>query len=141
GLMGDLVGRERQAQASGDDESAHRARLWQARCLREHLARWAPIFALTVQRVTRRPLHRLLADLTIELVLEEVGAVPLEEGGVAASPGVAEAPSRQPATGEEEIGINGIVRQLITPAEVGVFISRADINRLAASLELPVAVG
>jgi hypothetical protein len=30
---------------------------------------------------------------------------------------------------------------LITPTEVGVFISRADINQLAAALELPVPLG
>src|SRR4051812_30245243 len=67
-LMRDLVAAERQSYASGEDERARRARLLQARLLHEHLARWAPIFALTLKRVARRPLHRLLADLTTEMV-------------------------------------------------------------------------
>ncbi len=49
-------------------------------------------------------------------------------------------PPGAPHDGEER-GINAIVRRLITPAEVGILLCRADMARLGRSLGLPVAIG
>src|SRR4051812_13837571 len=58
-LMRHLIAAQRQAEATGDHALALHARHLQSRCLHEHLAVWAPTFALTLQRTARRPLHRL----------------------------------------------------------------------------------
>jgi TorA maturation chaperone TorD len=139
GLMRHLLAVERRADASGDAAKTIQARRQQARFLHEHLARWAPILALTLERVARGPLHRLLATLTLEMVMEELALVERSEVGGRGSGTLASESLRPPAPDEQSI--NSVVRQLITPAEVGVFISRADINTLAGSLELPVQMG
>jgi hypothetical protein len=51
------------------------------------------------------------------------------------------APNHQPPTSDDERGINRVVRQLITPDLVGVFLSRGDLSALGRRLGLPVPIG
>lgn len=159
-LMRDLARREQHAGAW--------ARRLRARCLREHLARWAPLCALTVARVTVEPLYRLLATLTTDLVLSDLTALPpapparpgvadqsdgppppvddLDETLDAEAPGplrpYGDAGSRREAGADpDERGLNALVRQLITPVDSGLLLTRADLTRLAGTLDLPVAIG
>jgi TorA maturation chaperone TorD len=141
-LMRDLITAERQAARSGDRASAHRALDRQTLLLGEHLARWVPIYARDAARVTNSALYSLVASLTVELILSDLtwlgGSRPDSEQE--RLPQVAVEASKQ---GEEQEGdgINRIVRRLVTPADVGILITRADIGALARGLDLPVPVG
>jgi TorA maturation chaperone TorD len=48
------------------------SRAQQYRCLVHHLARWAPVFLRVVERVADHPLYRTLAQVTLELVLNDL---------------------------------------------------------------------
>ena len=161
-LMRELITAELHAQARGDEGGERWARAQQAYCLHDHLARWAPICAQAVMRVTTQPLYTLLATLTTELVLSDLDAVPAP----VVSPRIAlerhltcpetrpsavdsdldadssaRAASGEGASAEDAGGINAIVRQLITPATTGVLLTRADISGLGRMLHLPITVG
>jgi TorA maturation chaperone TorD len=146
-LMSDLIAAERDAGSAGEPAQENRAQTLQARCLHDHLAAWVPVFALTVQRIARRPLHRLLAGLTIEMVLTDAERSNQKSEGLQPStsnPSQTQGHALQPSpfnAPRDEQGINDVVRRLITPAEVGVFITRADIHRIASDLQLPVSLG
>jgi putative dimethyl sulfoxide reductase chaperone len=143
-LMSDLIAAERQAARSGDRERARWALEQQALLLDEHLARWAPVYARDTARVTGSALYRLAASLTVELILSDLSWLgetrprpeqeDLQHVAASASTGGRE----QEDDGE---GINRIVRRLVTPAEVGTLITRADIGALAREHDLPVPVG
>lgn len=162
-LMHDLLAAERQAIVDGDPEGLTLARQRQAECLHHHLARWAPICAATMTRVTSEPIYNMLAMLTTELVLSEVGrlaapvapdlrilppdqpppATPLVSEEADLDP---EAPTSLRPLGDSEQdeggpGIGAIVRRLLTPAEVGIFLTRQEIRDLGRLLQLPAPVG
>jgi putative dimethyl sulfoxide reductase chaperone len=161
-LMRDLIAAELHAHGRGDADGMHWARTQQARCLHEHLVRWAPICAQAVMRVATQPLYAILASLTTELVLSDLEHVPstgvpppitLEPYSTHQEPPPSsddsdldpESPAPlRPYSGsayEDAHGINAIVRHLLTPAEVGVLLTRADISGLGRALQLPVAIG
>lgn len=48
------------------------SRAQQYRCLVHHLAYWAPVFLRTVERVTDQPLYCTLAQVTLELILNDL---------------------------------------------------------------------
>jgi len=161
-LMRELITAELHAQASGDADGVRWARAQQALCLHDHLARWAPICAQSITRVTRQPLYTVLAALTTELVLSDVDAIPapvvlpriaLEhhltcgETRPSADASDLDAQSRarlgsgENVSAEDARGINAIIHQLITPATTGVLLTRADISGLGRTLQLPIAIG
>ncbi|MCG8347238.1 MAG: molecular chaperone TorD family protein [Chloroflexales bacterium] len=171
-LMAHLIVAERYAAGRADETAVQWARAQQARCLHEHLARWAPILAQSLVRVATQPLYSAAATLTTELVLTDLGTFPsahwIDELPIvsreSATEGQFAAPDPQlldlfndldpeapiplrPYTdtpseaGEDERGIGRIVRQLLTPQEVGVFLSRADIGSLGQALQLPLPMG
>ena len=134
-LMSELAQAEAEAEAAGDGVRRGWARRMQARCLDEHLARWAPVYALTLARVARRPVYQTLAALTAELVAGDVG-----EHGEAGTEGQGgEDASR--FTLDAESGVGAIVRDLLTPARVGVWLCRADLRAIGQRLGLPVPMG
>jgi TorA maturation chaperone TorD len=147
GLMSELVAQEQQAHAHGDWRAARRVQSFQARCLGQHLAHWAPICAHTVARLTTQPLYAALAILTTELVLADLAAaharhIPLADRPAqhASAPPYDEAAAESPLRfGEEddERGVGVIVRQLLTPDRVGVLLCRADISAIGRALGLP----
>ncbi|MCW5853247.1 MAG: molecular chaperone TorD family protein, partial [Anaerolineae bacterium] len=131
-LMAELAQAEAKAEAVGDGARRQWARRMQTRCLNEHLARWAPIAALTLARVAREPIYQALATLTAELVASDVGENRKtgEEGRDAS-----------PITDHDEPGVGAIVRELLTPARIGVWLCRADIRAIGQQLGLPVPIG
>lgn len=154
--LGHLVALEDRAAGDGDRDAAAHARRLQARCLREHLARWAPLCCLAVRRVTVEPLYRELADLTLDLVLEDLAAlVPVEPAapeGTSDAGGAPDATDTPPPStsrteaaaaseDDEGSGLSRIVRDLVTPARSGLFLARADLGRVARALGLPLALG
>jgi len=161
-MMRELITAELHAQASDDADGVRWARAQQALCLHDHLACWAPICAQTITRVTTQPLYTLLATLTTELVLSDIDAVPApvvlprialerqftcRETRPSAGDGDLDPESPVPvrsdggANAEDARGINAVVRQLITPATVGVLLTRADISGLGRTLQLPITIG
>lgn len=170
-LMRDLIAGERRAAARGDNLGMVSARALQRRCVAGHLAVWAPLCCASIVNVAREPLYTLLARLTVDLVLgdlEEFGpsgatlTVPVCQQ-------VAITADAMPAEGETEgdefdpespiplrpysrsqrgwddegegPGINSVVRRLLTPAEAGLFLARAQLNDIARALDLPAPVG
>ena len=133
-LMAELAQAEADAEAAGDAARQAWARGMQARCLDEHLACWAPVYALTLARVARQPVYATLAALTAELVAADVGAY-----GKTGEGGDTLRASR--LTHDDDPGVGDIVRDLLTPARVGLWLCRADIRAVGQALGLPVPVG
>lgn len=160
-LMSALIAVELGALQAGDPITAQESRGLQARCLHEHLARWAPLCARTVARVTAQPIYALLATLTTELTLSDLAAfpppltlaIPLASQEPSSLPPTADAddidpesplplhPYHHDAPDDDERGVNAIVRQLITPADVGVLLTRADLIGIGRALQLPSPIG
>jgi TorA maturation chaperone TorD len=139
-LMRELIAAERQAARAGDRAMARWALERQSLLLDEHLARWAPVYARDAARVTTSPFYRLVASLTVELILSDLSWL-----GEASRAEHARAPHVAAGPGEgreqDEEGINRIVRRLICPCDVGLLITRDDMSALARELDLPVPVG
>ena len=140
-FMAELVA----AEAAG--RAPDRARSLQARCLDEHLAGWAPLCALTVARLAPHPIYHALAQLTWELVLADAPPLtrPLPEGeegktSEPSPPGRGQGEGRD-AGGEEPESLEQVVRGLLTPARVGVFLCREDMRRIGQALGLPTPPG
>jgi TorA maturation chaperone TorD len=162
GLMRELITAELQARARGDAGGERWARAQQALCLHAHLARWAPLCARTIARVTTQPLYTLLATLTTELVLSDLDSVPAavrlprialerqltgretrpssDDNGLGPESPIPIRPDGD-ANAEDARGINAIVGQLIRPARTGVLLTRSDISGLARTLHLPLTIG
>jgi TorA maturation chaperone TorD len=161
-LMRELITAELHAQAGGDADGVRWARAQQVWCLHDHLARWAPICARTITRVTTQPIYTMLAALTTELVLSDVVVVAAPVGlpRIALELHLTRRETRPSsddndldpespipirpdggANAEDARGINVIVRQLITPATTGVLLTRSDISSLARTLHLPLTIG
>lgn len=170
-LMRDLIARERRAAAQGDNLAIAAARALQHRCIADHLAVWAPLCCASVIGVTREPLYALLARFTVDLLLGDLeefgesgapltvpayrpvaipsGAVPAESETEAGELDPESPIPLRPYGGSrggwddegEEPGINAVVRRLLTPVESGLFLARAELNRVARGLELPAPVG
>lgn len=116
------------------------SRAQQYRCLVHHLARWAPVFLQTVERVADHPLYRTMAQVTLELILNDLEQsaslppwIPLDhqiDGATAPLEKDAETHGRD----DGELDLSQIVRCLITPDIAGVFITRRDISGLGRRL-------
>lgn len=96
-----------------------------------HLALWAPVFVLTLRRLSPPPFYAVLGELTAELLLAALpGGLPGDPFPVLPHPG-----------DEETCDLPGLVRRLLTPYYAGLYLAREDIARLSRSLDLPAAVG
>ncbi|MFN8474720.1 MAG: molecular chaperone TorD family protein [Anaerolineae bacterium] len=139
-----------------DGRAPEPARRRQTRFLAEHLARWAPICALTVARLTPHLIYHALAQLTWELVLADTPLTPLpplpfwERGGRQQtvenlSPPFptewGKGPGDEGRTAAEPESLGQVVRTLLTPARVGVFLCRGDMRRIGQALGLPTPLG
>ena len=93
-----------------------------------HLALWAPVFVLTLRRLSPPLFYAALGELTAELLLAT-----LPDGAACSFP-------VSPA-GEDDGDLAGLVRHLLTPCQAGLYLAREDIARLSRGLDLPLAVG
>jgi TorA maturation chaperone TorD len=137
-LMGELAGRVPR-------EPSARAHMV---ALVGHLAAWLPACAEAISHTAYAPLHRALAEIAVELVLSELG----ESEALPALPQPLchqrierelAPPLRSQPKGEMEVqdlDLHQIVRRLLTPDEVGVFICRADIAGIGHGLGLPAPI-
>ena len=144
----DHLGIELHLMAELSARAAHEqgARVLAARLLHQHLAAWLPACAEAIRRVARAPLYGALAAIATELTLAD-----LEEFAPPPAPRTEMAPDGEapaPQAGEtaaelrtgEEYALQAIMRQLLTPDEVGVFISRSDISAISRTLELAAPI-
>jgi TorA maturation chaperone TorD len=141
-------------------DPAARSRI--AELLHRHLAAWLPPCSEALARVARAPLYRALAEIATELVLADLERFPAPETSevgratrhktsqnaqiseVWRTEAYAPSPQRESGLGgeglEDERGLRPIVRRLLTPDDVGVFISRADIAAVGHALALPAPI-
>ncbi len=115
------------------------ARHYQAIVIHQHLARWVPVAMLTMQTVARAPHFKVLAGVTLELVLSEVS-------DFSAADTILEvenhsAPSLPTEDETEEQGLSSLIRPLVTPVECGLFLTRSEIRTMARQLKLPTLMG
>lgn len=127
------------------------ARAHQHRCLDDHLACWAPVFLGVVERVANHPLYRTVAQVTLELILNDLERsdrlalwIPLDERQGASDPSLSAVQDQDASGLSVHLGddrvrdLNQIVRSLIIPDIAGVFISRHDISALGRRLRIKV---
>jgi putative dimethyl sulfoxide reductase chaperone len=115
--------------------------------LHDHLAAWLPACTEAIGRVARAPLHRALAEIAVDLVLDDLETVaslpphpqPLSPGG-RGEPDSARVEGPGGEGDSEGSDLRQIVRRLLTPDEVGVFICRADIATTGHALGLPAPI-
>ncbi len=111
--------------------------------LREHLAVWLPACAEALARGARAPLYRVLAEVATELVLYDLAEFALARPRPRTHQ-ESEEPDRTRAwawgSRGESAGLRQTVRRLLTPDEVGILISRADIAAIGHALGLPAPV-
>lgn len=122
-----------------------------------HLALWAPIFLLTLERLDPHPFYARLAELTQALILETLPDNPLPPG-IDPFPSLPPAPvyrgTYQPAPGQPELEVEALKGQpiqgdslrqvldhLLIPRQAGLYLTRQDLAAAALALELPGVVG
>jgi TorA maturation chaperone TorD len=118
-----------------------------------HLALWSPAFILTLRRLTPHPFYATLADLTLDLLLTTLppnsqftihhSLFTIDLFPLLPPPPVYDREGRliPPDQREPETEIRSLVKQLLTPCEAGLFLTREDIARLSRALDLPLVVG
>jgi len=125
--------------------------------LTTHLALWAPVFLLTLERLDPHPFYARLGELTLALILETLPADPLPvdadpfpslppapvyRGTYQATPGQplpnAAELHEEPPSGENP---RQALRRLLTPRQAGLYLTRQDLAAAARALELPGGVG
>jgi hypothetical protein len=123
-----------------------------------HLALWLPPFVLALQRLKPHPFYQLLGDLTLELVLSTLPEEALPPGSdpfpalhfsVEAGDALETVEFQEEAvelsllSGNEEeiVGLRDLVKHLLPPCQVGLFLSREELARLGQRLKLPPVVG
>jgi TorA maturation chaperone TorD len=77
-FLGHLALEEAEASAAGDERRAAASRGRQRRFLRDHLGRWAPVWATALERLARQPFYAALAGVVRDFVLAELGAAVAE---------------------------------------------------------------
>jgi putative dimethyl sulfoxide reductase chaperone len=115
------------------------ARAHTSALLHGHLAAWLPACAEAIGRVARAPLHRALAEIAVELVLGELAEWdPPPPHPQPLSPAWERGSGGEGA--DNGLDLHQIVRSLLTPDEVGIFICRADMAAAGHALGLPAPV-
>jgi len=153
GLMAYLLAIEIRALREQNPALLTWARAHQHRCLSDHLAHWAPVFLGVVERVANHPLYRTVAQVTLELILNDLERsaslplwIPLDERRVAPDPTPSpvqdeDAGALSAHTGDDSArDLNQIVRSLIIPNIAGMFISRYDISMLGRRLRIKAPI-
>jgi TorA maturation chaperone TorD len=120
----------------------------------EHLALWVPAFVLTLRRLKPHPFYATLADLTLALLLTTLTTNPLstihyppssisDPFPILPPPPVYDREGHliPPAERAPETGLREVVKQLLTPCESGLFLTREDIARIGRALEVPAVMG
>ena len=125
--------------------------------LSAHLALWAPVFILTLERLAPQSFYARLGELTLALLMEILPEYPLPAGADpfpslppapvyrgtyqaipgAASPKAAEL--GEPSPPGESLG--QVLCGLLTPRQAGFYLTRQDLAGIGLSLDLPGAVG
>ncbi len=133
-----------QATAEGRASGAAWAEAQRQQFVATHLAVWVPPFADAVRRAAPASLYETVATVTRDLVLWELSnalTVPAADPfPVLFADADTETAQGEP-TEEDEVGLNSIVRTMITPARVGLWLSRADMRGIARHLHLPLGMG
>jgi TorA maturation chaperone TorD len=125
--------------------------------LSRHLALWGPPFVLTLRRLNPHPFYASLAELTLDLILTLLPALPQPDELFPALPPPPvyqgseplpagfeeEAAPAEPdqGAGEAELSLRALVRRLLAPREVGVYFSREDLAGIGYTLALPGVMG
>lgn len=121
--------------------------------LARHVALWLPAFVSALERLAPAPFYAALAGLTLQLTLSTLADVPSLSGNPFPvlppppvyrgsgpdefSPGRADSP--EPA--EPELRLRDVVGHLLPPSQVGLYLTREDIARVAQNLGLPASMG
>jgi len=124
--------------------------------LTAHLALWAPVFLLTLNRLDPHPFYARLAELTLALILETLPETPLPVGvdpfpSLPPAPvyrGTYQPPPGKPALKAEELpeqslqgdSFHQVLRHLLIPRQAGMYLTRQDLAAAAMALDLPVVV-
>lgn len=122
-----------------------------------HLALWAPVFNLTLERLDPHPFYARLGELTLALILEALPAEPLPLGtdpfprlppaplyrGTYQAPteqstSQADAPQENTQQGES---LRQVLSHLLTPRLAGLYFTRQDLVAAGIALQLPGGVG
>lgn len=118
-----------------------------------HLALWVPPFVVTLRRLAPPPFYADLGSLTLDLLLATLPDNPLPPntdpfpnlppppvytGSNEPPPDAPDAPDEEST---ESVGLRGVVRRLLTPCQVGLFLTRQDIAQLSQALDLPASMG
>jgi len=118
-----------------------------------HLALWVPPFVFTLRRLAPPPFYADLGSLTLDLLLAtlpenpvspntdpfpKLPPPPVYTGSDEPPPDAAVAPDEEST---ESVGLRGVVKRLLPPCEVGLFLTRQDIVQLSQALELPASMG
>ena len=137
------------------------------RLLTRHLALWVPPFVLALGRLAPHPFYATLGDLTLNLVLSILPDQPLltnsdpfpnlpplpvyrdsddmtnpDRGGEWVNrPPTAVTSQSLIENNEDEIGLRDIIKQLLPPCKVGLFLTREDIARIGQALNSPGLMG
>ncbi len=125
--------------------------------LTAHLALWAPVFLLTLNRLKPHPFYAHLAELTLGLILETLPEDPLSIGAnpfpsLPPAPiyrGTYQPPPGQFALEAEELGeqprqgksLREVLERLLVPRQAGLYLTRQDLAAVAMELDLPRVVG
>ena len=146
--------------AEGHIELAHRLH-------GQHLALWAPVFVLTLRRLSPPSFYARLGDLTLDLLLTTLHhGLPPERAPADHSDPFPDLPPPPVYRGtEDELpkdqpdfqnlrdltirntpyeipnSLGDLIRGLLPPRQVGLFFTREDIALLSRSLNLPVGLG
>ncbi len=126
-----------------------------------HLALWAPVFVLTLRRLTPHPFYDILGDLTLDLLLAtlpeeavptngdpfpDLPPPPVYRGTYDRATDLPDSDNpggRRQADGGEEgtMTLRHLIRQLLPPRQAGLFLMREDIALISRRLHLPTGLG
>lgn len=124
-------------QEDGDVLDSARARHGQQALLFEQILPWFPCFAAAIRRTAPEGLYACLSEVTLEALLEHAQlfeGVPPPFAFPEAEPTALEIPLVGKRKNEE---VRRALRALMTPAQSGLFLGRADILRLGKQLGVP----
>jgi TorA maturation chaperone TorD len=126
-----------------------------------HLALWAPVFVITLRRLTPHPFYNILGDLTLDLLLttlpEEAVPInsdpfpdlpppPIYRGTYDRATDLPDSenlggPRQSEGSEEEAITLHNLISQLLPPRQAGIFLTREDIALISRRLHLPIGLG
>jgi TorA maturation chaperone TorD len=105
---------------------------WQWQFLVQHVIQWLPVLTLVIRRAARGPFYPRVLDMACELVFAHA-----TEFTLSFSNDCEKLPPQRSTTSHlplQDAALNEVVRFLTTPVHCGLFISRADLSRLAYEL-------